>query len=186
MDWLTERDRLPMQHPVEGVEEEVEVDTYFEPWVAWRSWNLKLIDDKIRLESITYRVIWEPESEICAKCINVGWNKMNQNHKDLGKHTTPNKNCGCGIYAVTDINGAKRWGDFPTSYGTGIAGYTRCYGEVKLWGIVYRYTRGFLAQKAYPKSLLIPHDLPTSFPLEPQEVVKELRRTYRGVEVNLL
>ncbi len=62
----------------------------------------------------------------------------------------------------------------------------RCHGEVKLWGKVLRYTKGYLAQYAYPISVYLDPQPPENFPIESREAVKELRRTYKGVEVRLM
>lgn len=170
--------RLPMMAPVRDseVEEKQQTNFYVEPFIGWRSWNIVVMDDKVLLRSITYKTIWTPGTEFVAHC------KRNLGPYDSFEHNhdSPNKHHGCGIYAVKTEEDAARWLSFsPESR-------MRVMGEVKLWGIVYRYTRGFLSQYAYPKSIYVPHETPEQYPLEPREIVHELRKSYRGVEVRML
>lgn len=166
----------PMRDPVQGNETFVDYETYMEPFLGWRAWNVVEEDSKeLRLRSITYQRIWMPEVAFEAICAPTLWSKNRPKHKGI----SPNKDCGCGIHAVMSKNDSLVWQNF------GDQSKLRVVGEVKLWGVVYKYTRGYLAQYAYPKSILVPHEIPDAFSMTAQEAVKELRRTYRGVEVKL-
>lgn len=165
-----------MQDPVPANETYVDYETYIEPFIGWRAWNIHVESDVVRLRSITYQRTWLPDTPFTADCVDTIHNKK----KDKTPHISPSKECGCGIHAVTSIEDAFLW------HGYGTLDKMRCVGEAKLWGIVYRYTRGYLAQFAYPKTLYVPHEVPENFPIDAREAVKELRRTYKGVKVNLL
>lgn len=174
---MENKSHRPMQDPVAANETFVDYQTYIEPFVGWRAWNITIeTGDKIRLRSITHQKLWIPEVPFEAKCLPTMWNKKSERPV----HAAPHKECGCGIHAVMDKEGAMEW------HGFGNSMKMRCIGEVKLWGVVFRYTRGYLAQFAYPKELWVPHDVPEDFPIDSRECVKELRRTYRGVKVSLL
>lgn len=171
--------RLPMMAPVRDAEEHLatEKSFYIDPWIGWRSWNVILIKDEALLRSITYKTIWKPGTELVAHCM-----KSVTNDKEYWEngHESPDKAHGCGVYAVKTEEDAARWLNFsPESR-------MRVMGEVKLWGTVFRYTRGYLSEYAYPKSIFVPHDIPEQFPIDSRELVHELRKSYRGVEVRLL
>lgn len=168
--------REPMRDPVYENEELIDYDTYIEPFIGWRAWNIILVGDNVRLTSITHQKTWPPGEEMRAECVPTMWNRG----ADRIRHSAPNKNCNCGIHAVLTMEDALQWHAFATPE------KMRCVGEAKLWGIVYRFTRGFLAEYAYPSKIWVPHETPHDFPLEPRECVRELRRTYKGVEVKLL
>jgi hypothetical protein len=172
-----------MQTPVS--EEELEdYELYIEPFAAYRSWAVFCDekDNKVKLRSITYRVSWPSGEPMEATCIRMHWGKLSDLEE---QHTSPDSQHSCGIHAVKDPEDAIRW----MASGRGGSSYyseVRCYGEVKLWGKVLRYTKGYLAQFAYPTSLYLDPESPENFPIESREAVKELRRTYRGVEVRLM
>jgi hypothetical protein len=175
-------DRLPMMHPVKEGEAEIEQQTnfYVDPFIGWRSWNVVVVSEKVLLRSVTYKTLWTPGTEFTARCKkNVVHHYQGQNVPE--NHSSPSKEHGCGIYAVTNQADAAKWCAFSTE------STFRVMGEVKLWGAVFRYTRGYLSQYAYPKSILVPFEIPNDYPIEdPREIVHELRKSYRGVEVKLL
>lgn len=77
---------------------------------------------------------WHPGRAFVAEC------------KTLGCHEAPRSDCTCGIYASKSLNDL-RW-----------TGYTHhgIHGEVCLWGTVVEHERGWRAQFAYPKNLVVP------------------------------
>lgn len=170
-----------MQHPVKGREKLVDAEMYIDPFIGWRCWAIKVNAEAIWLESITYKAKWIAEERMEAGCITMTGGKNEESD-----HDSPNVDCGCGIYSVASKEQALGWLNQywmaiyqnPTTF--------RCIGTAKLWGKVIRFTRGFLSQYAYPEKIWVPHETPKTFPIDSREVVHELRRTYRGVEVNLL
>jgi hypothetical protein len=160
-------------------EEELEDATLFiEPFVAYRVWGVfpDEEDGKMKLRSITYKTSWPSGEPIEAACQVTRYNTH-------AEHPTPDPGHGCGIHAVKEENDAMLW----LNQGFYVkAPELRCYGEVKLWGTVYRYTKGYLAQYAYPSKLWIDPVTPDWFPVDSREAAHELRRTYRGVEVRLM
>lgn len=129
------------------------------------------------MRSITYKTTWpagDPMTAICGSSIYT---------KPLESHESPDPVHSCGIHAVKETEDAVLW--MGSGFTAGMA-ELRCYGEVKLWGKVLRYTKGYLAQYAYPVQIWLDPQPPKDFPLDSREAVKELRRTYRGVEVRLM
>jgi len=172
----------PMQHPVKDREQMVDAQMYTDPFVGWRCWAIEPNDDRIILRSITYKCNWTPEEKMEAKCLST----FSGEKVFPDRHTVPNRDHGCGIYAVTEKEHALGW---LNQYWMSIYQNPKTFraiGNVKLWGNVIKFTRGYLAQYAYPDKIWIPHEAPSEFPIEPRECVQELRKTYRGVEVNLL
>jgi hypothetical protein len=152
---------------------------YIDPFVAYRSWAIICDEDdqKVKLRSITYKTPWPSGEPMVAGCYQMHYGTQPE------PHDTPDAGHSCGIHAVKDDEDAIMW------MGSGFTAQhaeLRCYGEVKLWGKVLRYTKGYLSQYAYPVSLFLDPQPPENFPIESREAAKELRRTYRGVEVRLM
>lgn len=172
--------KLPMTTPVPKEELEDE-ELFIEPFVAWRAWAVYADDvsGKFQLRSITYKSVWPVGEPIVATC-GTTWDSGGYKSDP---HPCPDPGHSCGIYAVKKEDVAKQWMN---------SGYyvskpeLRCVGEVKLWGKVYRYTEGYLAEFAYPLRLFLDPMAPESFPVDSREAAHELRRTYKGVEVRLM
>lgn len=158
----------------EDMHEQQHVPLYIEPTLGWRAWNI-YVDNRrngrVRLQSITHKLRWPPKIPFRARCLI----KQNLNHQP------PDKIHKCGIYAVKSEEDALKW----LNYNRG-SSVLRGFGEVKLWGNVLRYEKGYIAEYAYPKSVFIDHEFPDRFPYDAREIVRELRRTYRGVNINML
>ena len=174
---------MPMQHPVKAGEELQDIETYIEPFLGWRCWAVKADTNDVWLESITYSSKWVPEEKFVARCLTTCGDPKESTDFP---HKTPCVDCGCGIYSVKDIYDAQKWMDQRW-----MSLYTnpktmRCMGEVSLWGRVLRFTKGYLAEYAYPKTILVPHDVIDGFIIDAHEVVHELRKRYKGIEVRLL
>ncbi len=155
--------KMPML-PVPLEEENVE-EFYVDPFEAWRCWNVTEKKGVILLQSVTYKCVWMPREEINARCLNHLLTSETE-------HTAPDRDHKCGIYAVLTEEQALRWKDWNPKDGE----QSRVIGKVKLWGRIYPFTEGFLAEKAYPSLLLVPHDL--TYPGDPREIRRELERTY--------
>lgn len=173
--------KLSMTTPIPEDELE-ETELYIEPFIAYRAWAVHPDEEtgKMLLRSLTYKVDWPSGEPMEAKCM-LYENGYNSIHRDT--HKSPDAEHSCGIHAVKEIEDAHLWmnqGFYIT------APELRCVGEVKLWGKVYRYTKGYLAQYAYPSKIWVDPIQPEKFPVDSKEAAHELRRTYRGVEVKLL
>lgn len=170
--------RLPMTTPVS--EDELEdYELYIEPFVAYRSWAIICDEDdkKVKLRSITYKHSWPSGAPLEAGCYQMAYGPP------PSPHSSPDAEHSCGIHAVKDPDDAKAW---MSSGFTASLPELRCFGTVKLWGKVLRYTKGYLAQYAYPEKVWLDPQPPENFPIDSREAAKELRRTYRGVEVRLI
>ena len=67
------------------------------------------------------------------------------------EHTTPARNCSCGIYAVRLETGEGQY--TLISYCNSDLNSSRIFGTVAMWGRVLRYKNGYRAQYAYPLQL---------------------------------
>lgn len=170
--------RLVMTTPVP--EDQLEdYQLYIEPFVAYRAWAIICDeeDQKVKLRSITYKIPWPAGYPLEAGCYQMAYGSKPD------PHDCPDAAHSCGIHAVKEEEDAVAW------MGAGFTALKpelRCYGTVKLWGKVLRYTKGYLAQYAYPTAIYLDPQEPENFPIESREAAKELRRTYRGVEVRLM
>lgn len=61
------------------------------------------------------------------------------------RHSAPDPNCSCGIYAATEAKGVPTGGNV--------------YGKVKLWGTVVPGENGYRAEFAYPSEFRVAKDL---------------------------
>lgn len=102
---------------------------------GFRTWDMKKDGDEFVLRSQFFlEKSWPRHEKFIAHC------RSEENH-----HKVPFPTCGCGIYAMDrkeDLVSKRR-------------DTVRCtfLGEVKLWGVILRYTRGLRAQFAYPLSI---------------------------------
>ncbi len=88
-----------------------------------------------RLQSVLYDDVWEPGHGLTAACQH--------------EHLAPYAACACGIYAVREPEGARRYllgRDEPNVVG-------RVLGQVFLWGTVVEAEHGWRASFAYPARL---------------------------------
>ena len=102
---------------------------YISPMVGYRVWQW----DALGLKSLN-GVQWHPGKAFAAEC------------RTQGCQEPPRSDCTCGIYASKSLNDL-RW-----------TGYTHhgIHGEVCLWGTIVEHERGWRAQFAYPKNLVVP------------------------------
>jgi hypothetical protein len=88
-----------------------------------------------RLQSVLHNDVWKPGRPLAAACQH--------------EHTAPDGACACGIYAVREPEGARRYllgRDEPEVVG-------RVLGQVALWGTVVEARLGWRASRAYPAAL---------------------------------
>ena len=105
------------------------------PIIGHRVWRW----DAAGLKSLNGKQ-WRPRQPLAAKC------GAGTTHD---AHEPPHLGCTCGVYAAKDIEHLRQLG----YEGRGIRG------EVHLWGTVVEHELGWRAQHAYPKSLVLPHEL---------------------------
>lgn len=93
---------------------------------------------------------WKPSQSLAARCrasVVVGpiGGRAEAVHD---AHEPPQTDCTCGVYASKSLEQLRT------------TGYERCgiHGEVYLWGTVVEHERGWRAQFAYPKSLVLQPD----------------------------
>jgi hypothetical protein len=127
-----------------------------EPIVGRRCWGLaERIGGQIVLCSGHGGTIWPGDQPLEATCAKA--------------HTSPGENCTCGVYALAET---EPW-PYYSFEGPGYA----VWGEVLLWGVVIKASRGFRAQFAYPRSLNLAH--------KDYRFAGPLRASYPGVPVRL-
>jgi len=169
------------------------VPTSDEPVRAWRAWKVMgrrkgTHADEPILRSITYGTQWLPRVAFRASCI-YAWQKTGHRHwNDKGPHTSPGRDCTCGVYAKTTPRGASGWAaQFRSPMAAAMYGLTAntssvpIVGLVSLWGRVLLYTEGYRGESAYPYHLFIPQHL-TAHQAErwgsAEELAKQLRSSY--------
>jgi preprotein translocase subunit YajC len=122
----------------------VTVPDYISPVVGYRVWQW----DAAGLKSLNGER-WLAHQPLSAECRAAargsisGLSKTVHNPAEL-----PDFNCTCGIYAAKTTEHLRQ------------CGYRRfgVYGEVSLWGTVVEHERGWRAQFAYPKALVLAAD----------------------------
>jgi hypothetical protein len=124
-------------------------DSTGDPLRAWRTWFVvpkNRTSGELRLRSFVYSRVWEIGEPQEASC-----NLENHTHT-----TTPDENCSCGLYGVTDKTRLDRYyRDRYSNSGTWLEIY-RVRGEVALWGKVFPGEYGYRAQYAYPVHIEVP------------------------------
>lgn len=118
---------------------------YAEALQAWRAWKVELWDEVLILRSITYKTRWIPKQELIAEC-----RPLNETRIPKFPHLCPNLDHMCGIYSVKTLDDAHLWKKFPQNSVTAV------YGQVSIWGNVFKFTRGYLSEFAYPSRLIVP------------------------------
>lgn len=179
-----------MQWPNGVVAEEDDWEFYPEAIKSWRSWlvverplseNVNGIDQIVRpeesvimLRSITYQTLWTPRQEMIAQCVplpTAGTAARPKPHT----HACPDISHGCGIYSVKTKEQALAWKSY-RQYDAVV------WGQVNIWGHVYKFTKGYLSEFAYPANLVVPNDLGVwAGRITPEMLALELQQTY-GVE----
>jgi hypothetical protein len=146
------------------------VPDYISPVVGYRAWQW----DAAGLKSLNGErwVPGQPLSAVCrADAIGsiAGLSKATHNAAEF-----PYFKCTCGVYAAKTIEHLRQ------------CGYKKfgVHGEVYLWGKVVEHERGWRAQFAYPKTLLLAADI---FPFSLSEINARLKTlTEFGTDIFLL
>ena len=144
----------------------------FEPLVGYRAW---VITQDGGLKSTAHDTVWSTDGPEVATCqqfrdghhVSVDLFLLRQeidrvpeeqrpavlaniDRAIMDARRSPERNCMCGLYAVTDI---KNLGS-RISQSSGLV-----YGRVKAWGKIAEYTEGFRAEKAQIDALFLPKGL---------------------------
>lgn len=127
-----------------------------EPIVGWRSWTIVQEGAGWLLTSCTAATQWQPREALEASCarqdtditaysFSMAFLAPGYHEKSsLPMHDAPGDHCVCGVYAWKEESQS-----IPASAKHGV------FGEVTLWGRVVTHARGYRAEYAYPKSLVI-------------------------------
>jgi hypothetical protein len=108
------------------------IPDYISPIVGHRVW----IWDANELWSLNGEV-WLPDRALTAKCPKTG-------------HAPPADSCSCGVYAAKSYQHLQEI--HPSKF---VEAFALVHGEVYLWGKVVEHYRGYRAQFAYPKTLVL-------------------------------
>lgn len=116
-----------------------------EPVEAWRAWTVDLSRSHRGpfLRSITYKAIWPERTPMHAHCLAQFRASLKDTPPVVMRHDCPHAGHRCGIYALREEEDIGKWAVSPLQVG----------GRVRLWGRVYVYERGFIAEYAYPVAL---------------------------------
>lgn len=115
-----------------------------EPISAWRAWSVVDRHDRgPTLRSITHHAWWPHREAMRARCLTQTRAIIQQRTPTVLRHSCPHNGHRCGIYALREEDDLRSWAT--TSF--------HVAGRVKLWGRVYLYERGFIAEYAYPVAI---------------------------------
>ena len=99
-------------------------------------------------------------------------------HDMYSRHSAPNLKHGCGIYSTRVRKDTRLWAVNSSNH------ELRVVGEVKLWGKVLCFEKGFVSEFSYPTSLFIdPHgwdklNSQHKMDITPYELMNELSEKY--------
>lgn len=149
-------DKLETLKTVDAFRVSERVPDYVEVITAWRAWDVKIANGKPHLVALGKSHVWEPKKIMQAECAasSVWWQQMvapqifaqKQSTPEPVKHTAPQMDCTCGIWAFKDLD--KLVGVVGSDYDQ-----VRVLGKVSLWGTVVETENGYRAEKAYPSEL---------------------------------
>jgi hypothetical protein len=135
---------------------------YIKPFDGWRAWGVKETRSGIYLVSHG-ATVWPWREPLVASC-------------DLKAHQAPDPDCSCGIYALAEEDLPYYNYDAEAGAFDGAFAYP-VFGQVALYGVVVRGTRGYRAEKARPVALFLAH--------RHYRLARPLREAY-GVPVRLV
>jgi hypothetical protein len=142
---------------------------FAEPARAWRVWWVLLQEQKLRLRSLFFPLLWEPGRRVEAECLHRRLLRPSRRRP----HGAPHERCDCGIYAATALATAADYLSFMQPAPPEAIQYV--LGRVSLWGLVIECERGWRASYAYPTALYVPTRLVVRRPrLRPREVAEGL------------
>jgi hypothetical protein len=122
-----------------------ETTLYLNPLIGWRAWRIGRIGEDYCLRSMVNDIKWPYLERLDAECL-----RTPTAHCDHGRdEIIPSFHGQCGIYGDLTLQDL-HWSlsrmprDSVTSY---------LIGEVKLWGDLVEFERGWRATRAYPASI---------------------------------
>jgi hypothetical protein len=143
--------------------QEFRVPDAVEPIIGWRAWALIGGGGSgPRLSSIGYPCMWLPGEALAAECLRVS-----------RCMPMPGEECDCGVHALNDLDAVIE--NIPRPLWPPLV-----LGRVALWGRVIAGSRGWRAEFAYPKNLIVMERRPWRFKKR-----WELERAY-GVPVTAM
>lgn len=119
-----------------GLDPQAKAPDSIEPVVGHRAWGY----NNGHLTSSNAGLVWPAGKASEAECV--------RGHGIGGTHAAPQEGCSCGLYAA-DQPAGKVWASSASNQSVYV------WGTVSGWGKVLKYTRGWKAQYAYPKSLMV-------------------------------
>jgi hypothetical protein len=142
---------------------------FAEPVRAWRVWYVLLQEQRLRLRSLFFPLLWEPGRRVEAECLHRRLLRRSRRRP----HAAPHERCKCGIYAATALSTAANYRRFLQPAPPEAIQYA--LGRVSLWGLVIECERGWRASYAYPAALYVPTRSVVRRPrLTPREVAEGL------------
>jgi hypothetical protein len=120
---------------------------YCEPILGWRAWHAVERHGDVYLVSLFHRVRWPWLEPLIGRCNT--WRPPWRRRRP--RHSSPDVDCLCGIYATSLEASTAYVRPRPWSFTTDWP----VIGEVALWGSVVESTAGWRASSAYPKRLYV-------------------------------
>jgi hypothetical protein len=124
--------------------------------VGWRAWAVIKYRRQLRLRSVVFDTIWQPQAELLAHC-NHPLSRLASSRFWPGadRHVVPAPECRCGIYASSSVDTAASYlylyDDIRQPHL-----YCRAIGSVSIWGSVIEGERGWRGSFAYPERIYVP------------------------------
>lgn len=164
-------DHKPMMWPyAQDDRSDDDWELYPEAIRAWRAWRVIDYEGVFLLRSITYNSDWIPRQEMIACCIP----GPIPSKRPVTDHPAPDIDHGCGIYSLKEESDATIWMNHVSPAKAAV------YGSVSIWGHVFKFTKGYLSEFAYPSHLVIPHHIgQLEDVISPEELSLELSKTYQ-------
>jgi len=142
---------------------------FAEPIRAWRVWYVLLQEQRLRLRSLFFPLLWQPGRRVEAECLHRRLLRPSRRRP----HPAPHERCRCGIYATTALSTAADYLRFLQPAPPEAIQYA--LGRVSLWGLVIECERGWRGSYAYPAALYVPARSVVRRPrLTPREVAEGL------------
>ncbi|MGH2749347.1 MAG: hypothetical protein ACRDK3_00465 [Actinomycetota bacterium] len=136
---------------------------FAEPLVGWRIWYAR--PNVIGVESGAGRWMlhspfdqtpWPSREAMTARCNRRSGFVAVTDQTRLRIHSSPGRDCGCGVYALNDMMTAVQLAESHATHGGRFMAVV--LGEVSLWGRVVVAQRGYRAAFAYPGRLWVVPD----------------------------
>lgn len=163
---------MPIEETHESPPPPIEdLGTAIEPIIGYREWVVGYSPriGEYRLRSFWEQDLWKPKQAHQALCLRGRSNPFVAFREEgsLSDHDAPHINCTCGIYARESLEQL------------GLEGGV--YGSVYLWGEVIVCERGYRAEYAYPKDLIIQGYAPKAS----ERAKREIEEAY-GIPVTVI